>query len=1382
MIQSNTPVTIPDRVEVKLRDVRRARDRTQLIQAVLLGLCVLFITMSAAMLIDWSFTIFDTFWRSVLTVSSLAAAVMTAAASIVISLSRRRALAEVATDVDRSVPRTEERWSTVAELAAAPLEEQRRIHTGMLNRLSSEAAGLDPQVVPEEVVSRRGLHWCAAGLGGIALLILLAGVMDWRQTAVLVQRFWAPTADISVTQLTVPDSQSVAARGEPLVVQATMQGRLVPEATLLLGRVGEDDAQQIAVSPSGQPASQLVHRVRTAEDDLRYRFRAGDGQTDWNEITVVDRPEIAGVRFRATPPDWTNADPVTFNELPEKVAVVEGSVLEVDVLPRDTVDQVTFQVDDSDVRPLTTQDGRWYQYQATLEDDVTLRAVLTESHGLQNRHPPICRIRVFADQAPSVSIVSPTAEMAARPDDVIEIELTATDDFGISKAELVIYDEDAAGGDPQETMVIDIPLNDQQNATEVNTSVPLDLAQLGAEDGKVLSYAVRVYDNHQSTTTAAAAESATNPLPVTSPDGRQMANTRPPSSASSNSQPSASGNRDSNSAASGAPNGGQAAQGAPSPAEAGPSRPNPAGNTQVAAREPSATSPESPSARQNSQSSRAAPSQSTAPSTASPSEAADSSVAQQPQGSSTTSAGSDPSNSTSTASSNSSSRSSSSSEPSENRNQITGASSPPVNRQPSALESAQSASSGMMKLNIDKWSGSFASQQRRRVEMMLAPALRKLDEHLKTAEDRLRESLDALDVNVDWSGPQDRLLLTADQRLKQALRLIITVREKSAETPYAFIGLQLSEIAETHLLPAQDALRTGRKANRNEDRQPPLTSAWQQISRARQRLEELTGSFDRIRREHALADAVEQVRNMYMVFVDGSFEIMSRQQDRINNYQRKIAQFEVDEEYLERLREVLEMRQKLIAEFARILSEDPRLLRRFVDSMNSQSETLRDQLTLLTDRQQAVGAQVRSWQNLEPQLRAAAMAGLIRNKLRESREIARDAARLQEDFDTWSPLTPNARQGDLNSARAELAKIAAAARDVEDSAAAWQVPESDTADGDTPAIKPELPTLDDVIQRSQQLAENLQKLDARLMELSVGQNAATAGPFYVRRVADVRRLMSRLAAWKYQLEQLDRGQFHVSTSVDQHDIALKTNTLTAGLANLEQRIAGVLQRADGTLPADIAEISRQLLKTLDDNVAPSQLGAVFSLRKNDLAAAVTRAEQAAESMLEAEQLFDQLIQRTIEEADKLPVQDPVAALLDDPTLDELLALLEFETVDDLAAALGIPPRPSNLQAMGGFMANRPPDGGVITMSALNGPLQSLSGAGRRAVNRAQEEINSVSLRNKRQLDDWNVLASQLEDRLRQGQDQLPPEQYRRAIEQYFEELSRRSADGQEPRP
>jgi len=150
----------------------------------------------------------------------------------------------------------------------------------------------------------------------------------------------------------------------------------------------------------------------------------------------------------------------------------------------------------------------------------------------------------------------------------------------------------------------------------------------------------------------------------------------------------------------------------------------------------------------------------------------------------------------------------------------------------------------------------------------------------------------------------------------------------------------------------------------------------------------------------------------------------------------------------------------------------------------------------------------------------------------------------------------------------------------------------------------------------------------------------------------------------------------------------------------------------------------------------------------------------------------------IEELDKLPVQDPVADLLDDPTLDELLAQLEQELpIDEL---LGIPNRPSNLRIIGDWLRPGSGMGGGAAQMVMNQmrqdqerARQQLNRAYQRALARALKEATPqrVAVQQPVKLADWNRLVSKLGDDLRQGRDKAPPEQYRRAIEQYFSQIS-----------
>ena len=64
-------------------------------------------------------------------------------------------------------------------------------------------------------------------------------------------------------------------------------------------------------------------------------------------------------------------------------------------------------------------------------------------------------------------------------------------------------------------------------------------------------------------------------------------------------------------------------------------------------------------------------------------------------------------------------------------------------------------------------------------------------------------------------------------------------------------------------------------------------------------------------------------------------------------------------------------------------------------------------------------------------------------------------------------------------------------------------------------------------------------------------------------------------------------------------------------------------------------------------------------------------------------------------------------------------------------------------------------------------------AQKRASELAGPQLDSATSGPKRPSRSWNTLVSQLGDELRQGRDNIPPEQYRQAIEQYFNAISER---------
>jgi hypothetical protein len=73
----------------------------------------------------------------------------------------------------------------------------------------------------------------------------------------------------------------------------------------------------------------------------------------------------------------------------------------------------------------------------------------------------------------------------------------------------------------------------------------------------------------------------------------------------------------------------------------------------------------------------------------------------------------------------------------------------------------------------------------------------------------------------------------------------------------------------------------------------------------------------------------------------------------------------VDQEYLDRYAEVLTMRREMLAEFGRILGDDPRLLARYLDLVKRRRSSLRDQLSELAKWQKETFGELSGWQSAD---------------------------------------------------------------------------------------------------------------------------------------------------------------------------------------------------------------------------------------------------------------------------------------------------------------------------------------------------------------------------------------------------------------------------------
>jgi hypothetical protein len=379
----------------------------------------------------------------------------------------------VAREVDRAVPGLEERWSTVAELSSSNDPAEMLGAESMAHQVRREAVGLEHLVQPEHVTSTNDVKRSLIPLGGLVLAFLVLFVLDWQQMSVLLGRFFSPGANISLTRVVSESGDASVPRGEPFTLAAITEDRPREAATLFL-RDDSGDVETISLVPTLDNQRRFERELAAVETDFEYRFRAGDGQTPWHRIEAVDRPQLAGIEFRITPPEYSRLPEQLEAGLPRRTRALQGSKLEVEFRASEPLREMrlNFGKDHSIVVP--SKDGTTFRFETVLNETLTLSPLLTSAHGLTNEKPPTCIIVVYRDRAPTLKVSSLADDVAVRPDDSITIELEAKDDFGIARAEISVYDGPLTG-DPEvdrqrEIKRIEIPLDGSSPSNDTESA------------------------------------------------------------------------------------------------------------------------------------------------------------------------------------------------------------------------------------------------------------------------------------------------------------------------------------------------------------------------------------------------------------------------------------------------------------------------------------------------------------------------------------------------------------------------------------------------------------------------------------------------------------------------------------------------------------------------------------------------------------------------------------------------------------------------------------------------------------------------------------------------------------------------------------------------
>jgi hypothetical protein len=340
--------------------------------------------------------------------------------------------ARVAAELEGLFPRIGQRLRTATQHGGRPDAELVRdgVSPGLVVALEEETAEkVKPLPFQAALPVRPAVVACALAVGCLAVPMGFA-VHDSEWRTALRRVALAPE---SYTVLSAEPSAAAVEEGTDVDIRATLSGRARPEVVLNVREAGEPDWRQETMDPAdGEFTARLSKLRKTTE----FFVAAGPERTSVQQVVVRHPLKIVATRVEVTSPAYTGVAPATHDL--GSFSAIQGSKA-----------RIGFELDHAPVsaalvikdpaRPTTpprrvdmaVQD-RLVSAELPLAADLEYSLEARDEAGMAvvpNRN----RVRVTADQPPSVWFDEPGESMEVHTLAEVLMRARARDDFGISK-------------------------------------------------------------------------------------------------------------------------------------------------------------------------------------------------------------------------------------------------------------------------------------------------------------------------------------------------------------------------------------------------------------------------------------------------------------------------------------------------------------------------------------------------------------------------------------------------------------------------------------------------------------------------------------------------------------------------------------------------------------------------------------------------------------------------------------------------------------------------------------------------------------------------------------------------------------------------------------
>lgn len=239
--------------------------------------------------------------------------------------------------------------------------------------------------------------------------------------------------------------------------------------------------EQVVVTANGKGSFTLYGLT----ENTRYRVLTPSLRSEWRSIEVYDPAALVEVELAVSPPAYSKLEKQSHAALRD-LRVLEGSEIALRLSTR-FASSANLLLGQRDLPLLHEQLDRFsLKFPATRSDDYRLR--LGDAQG-RLQFTASYQLQTYPDTAPVVEILEPTNDAVLAPDQRISARVYAADDFGLARASLHLK----LSGKPEVTF--SLPLDGADAPPEADLVSEVDLSELDAADGELLTLFAQVTDN-----------------------------------------------------------------------------------------------------------------------------------------------------------------------------------------------------------------------------------------------------------------------------------------------------------------------------------------------------------------------------------------------------------------------------------------------------------------------------------------------------------------------------------------------------------------------------------------------------------------------------------------------------------------------------------------------------------------------------------------------------------------------------------------------------------------------------------------------------------------------------------------------------------------------